>query len=249
MAFADPFSKQAADYARYRPRYPRELFAYLSGLTPAHEAAWDCATGNGQAAQGLSEFYQRVVATDASAEQIRNAGEHPKITFSVAHAERSGLAASQFDVVTVAAAAHWLDLSPFYREAKRVLKPGGVIALWTYGRVAPATDPAVLKVVSRFGTEILGPYWAKDITKVAAGDYKVEFPFERIAAPAFRMAAEWDLEQTLGFLFTWSATQTYIDRNRSDPRDRIVGDLLAAFGSRDRRIRWEWEIDFWAGRS
>src|SRR5207245_7750338 len=48
MSFKDHFSKQAADYAKFRPRYPRELFEYLGNIAPSRQLAWDCGTGNGQ---------------------------------------------------------------------------------------------------------------------------------------------------------------------------------------------------------
>src|SRR6266852_6241589 len=54
MSFKDHFSKQAPDYAKFRPKYPPELFEYLGGIAPQQKMAWDCATGNGQAAVALA---------------------------------------------------------------------------------------------------------------------------------------------------------------------------------------------------
>lgn len=51
---ADQFSAVARAYARYRPSYPAELFAALARAAPGRRAAWDCATGTGQAATGLA---------------------------------------------------------------------------------------------------------------------------------------------------------------------------------------------------
>jgi hypothetical protein len=50
MTFKDHFSKQAADYANFRPGYPQELFAYLGRIAPSRELACDFGTGNGQPA-------------------------------------------------------------------------------------------------------------------------------------------------------------------------------------------------------
>jgi hypothetical protein len=88
-AFHDHFSAFAGRYADFRPSYPAELFDYLAGLTPKHELAWDCAAGNGQATVGLAGHFDRVVATDASREQIASARPHPKIAYWVAPAESS----------------------------------------------------------------------------------------------------------------------------------------------------------------
>src|SRR5206468_12748026 len=91
MAFKDHFSKQAADYARFRPRYPREMFEYLGRIAPTHALAWDCATGNAQAAVGLAAVLERVTATDASEKQTAKAELHERVEYRVAPAEASGI--------------------------------------------------------------------------------------------------------------------------------------------------------------
>jgi len=123
MTFKDHFSGHAANYAKFRPNYPRELFEYLASIAPGRERAWDCATGNGQATGGLSAFFECVIATDASERQILGASRKKRIEFRVAAAEKSGLASKSIDLVTVAQALHWFDLDAFYSEATRVLKP------------------------------------------------------------------------------------------------------------------------------
>ena len=114
--FKDHFSAASGRYAAYRPDYPAALFEWLAGLCDRHDTAWDCATGSGQAALGLAPHFRRVVATDASAEQVRHAVAHPSIDYRVAQAEDSGLADHSVDLVTVAQAAHWFDLPRFYAE-------------------------------------------------------------------------------------------------------------------------------------
>ena len=86
MAFNDHYSGHAADYAAYRPSYPVELSAWLAALAPRRRLAWDCGTGNGQAAAGLAAHFECIFATDASAEQIRQADPHPRVEYAVAPA-------------------------------------------------------------------------------------------------------------------------------------------------------------------
>ena len=62
--FADHFSGVAADYARSRPRYNDDLFAWLATLPARRERAWDVGTGSGQAALGLARHFTAVVASD-----------------------------------------------------------------------------------------------------------------------------------------------------------------------------------------
>src|SRR5687768_13286295 len=131
--FKDHFSDVAEKYAEFRPVYPRGLFQWIAGVAPRRKRVWDCATGNGQAAVALGEFFEEVVATDASAEQVANAARQERIQYGVASAENSGLASISVDAITVAQAAHWFDLPKFYAEAKRVLRPDGALILWCYG--------------------------------------------------------------------------------------------------------------------
>ena len=111
--FNDHFSAQSADYVRHRPLYPRELIAFLAGLG-GRRLAWDCATGNGQAAIALAGHFDRVIATDASSAQIEAAIAHPDVSYHVATAEESGLTADSADLVTVGQALHWFDTGRFF---------------------------------------------------------------------------------------------------------------------------------------
>src|ERR687898_3467451 len=103
----NPFATEAEEYAHLRPTYPDNLFAFLATLVPSREVAWDCATGNGQAATHLAGYFGQVIATDESAEMIAQAPRDPKISYRVAKAENSGLEEGSIDLVTVASAIHW----------------------------------------------------------------------------------------------------------------------------------------------
>src|SRR5215470_15552995 len=118
MVFKDHFSKQAADYAKFRPRYPQEMFEYLGSMAPSRKLAWDCGTGNGQAAVGLAAVFDRVIATDASERQIAKAQPDDRVEYRVAPAENSGLESDTIDLVMVAQALHWFELDRFYEEAR-----------------------------------------------------------------------------------------------------------------------------------
>src|SRR5262252_3616974 len=130
--FHDHFSAFASRYADFRPRYPAAIFDYLTTIVPRKSLVWDCACGNGQATVDLAERFDRVIATDASKEQIASATPHPNIEYRVAPAECSGLAAGSIGLVTVAQAIHWFDFERFYAEVNRVLIDNGLIAVWAY---------------------------------------------------------------------------------------------------------------------
>lgn len=238
--FRDHFSGHADAYARFRPVYPPRLFAWLASTAPGHERAWDCATGNGQAARGLAPHFRQVVATDASAEQLRNAAPHADVVFRVASAESSGLEDGCVDVVIVAQALHWFDLARFFTEAARTLRPGGVLAAWCYVQVAVSAE--VDAVVDRLYRETVGPFWPPERALVEDGYRSLALPppFAEVAAPEFAMEARWTLAELLGYLGTWSAAQRFHRATGRDAVTEATAELAAAWGppGEARTVRW-----------
>jgi SAM-dependent methyltransferase len=246
MSFKDHFSRQACDYSRYRPHYPRALFAYLAAQVEQHRCAWDCGTGSGQAALALAEFFAEVIATDASARQIAHAVPQPRISYRVAPAECSALEPGSVDLITVAQALHWFDLERFYAEVRRVRRPGGVLAVWCYGlnRVTPAVD----RVVKRFYSDVVGPFWPPERQQVEAAYRELPFPFTEWQAPRFETQTCWNLEHFLGYLGTWSAVQHYQQQRGHDPREWLQDELARAWGDPGIRRRVHWPIHVRVGR-
>ena len=236
--FKDHFSGHAADYAAYRPGYPPELFEFLVTLPAARRTAWDCATGNGQAAIDLAERFERVIATDASAQQLALAMPHPKVEYRPALAEQSGLESGSVDLVTAAQAIHWFDFDRFYAEVKRVLAPGGALAVWSYNlaRISPEVDA----VVDRAAHEIVGPFWPPERRWVDEEYRTLPFPFAEVEVPTLWMEGRWSLERLLQYIGTWSATNRYSQANGGDPRELIRRELEEAWGDPGlpRTIRW-----------
>lgn len=244
--FKDHFSEQAAEYARFRPRYPEELFSWLAGIAPAHGRAWDCATGNGQAAVALARHFEHVVATDASAAQIAGALPDERIEYRVAAAENSGLQQLSIDVVTVAQALHWFDLPAFYREVRRVLRPEGLIVAWCYNLLS--IEPAVDALINDFYFNVVGSYWPDERRLLEDQYQSLPFPFTRISVPAFAMEADWSLAQLLGYLGTWSATVRYTADRGADPRITLAADLARLWPASERARRVRWPLAVLAGR-
>jgi SAM-dependent methyltransferase len=237
MNFKDHFSRQAADYAKFRPRYPQELFDYLGSIAPSRQLAWDCGTGNGQAAVGLASVFDRVIATDASEKQIANTQRHERVEYRVAPAENSGIESETVDLIMVAQALHWFDLDRFYAEARRVLKPDGVLAASAYNLLR--SEPAIDEIANRYYYEVVGPFWPPE-RQLVERFADLPFPLDEIDAPKFEMTAQWSLEHLLGYLRTWSSTQRFIAAKGTDPLDQITNDLRSAWGKpqRTRSISW-----------
>ena len=244
--FKDHFSSASDRYAAYRPDYPAVLFAWLASLCAEHDLAWDCATGSGQAALGLAPHFRKIVATDASAEQIRHAEAHPAIEYRVAPAEASGLADHSVDLVTVAQAAHWFDLSRFYAEAARVLKSGGVLALWGYGRmVLPGDMDAPFR---RFYGETVGPFWPPERALIDDAYRSLDFPFAEIETPAFVIEVEWSLHRLLDYVSTWSAVKRFQTARGHDALLALGAELAPLWGDPDTAKRLQWPLFLRVGR-
>jgi SAM-dependent methyltransferase len=237
MSFKDHFSKQSADYAKFRPKYPRQLFEYLSTIAPSRQLAWDCGTGNGQAAVGLASVFDRVIATDASEKQIANAQAHERVEYRLASAENSGLESTTIDLIMVAQALHWFDLDRFYAEAQRVLKADGVLAASAY--LFAQIEPAIDAVLSRYYHDVVGPFWAPE-RKLVENFAEVPFPFREIDPPKFEMTAHWDLDRLVGYLRTWSSSQRFFELKGSDPVAQIIDKLRSAWGNpyQTRTVIW-----------
>lgn len=245
LKFEDNFSRQADAYARYRPPYPPALYEWIAALAPGHEVVWDCGTGSGQAALGLTRHFRSIIATDPSTAQIGNAPAHPQIEYRVAPAEESGLPDQSVDAITVALALHWFDLDLFYAEVKRVLKPGGIIVAWTY--YLPEIAPEIDRVIEYLDGALLRDHWSPRIQLLREKYRSIPFPFDELVAPEYAIEQSWLLAELLGYLHTWSGTQAYRDAHGVDPIDLIQADLAAVWGDVEQRII-RWPLFMRAGR-
>lgn len=244
--FADHFSSVASEYAVYRPRYPGELFSQLAGLAERRDLAWDCATGSGQAALGLAEHFSRVVATDASRSQLAAAPKHPRVEYRMAPCDASGLDQGSVDLVTVAQALHWFHPDRFYDEARRVLRPGGTIAVWCY--ILPVIDGGACDdLVQAFYHDTLKGYWSPERSHVDAGYRSLPFPFSELEFLAPSMRVHWTLAQFAGYLRTWSAVLKYHAQHHTDPVTPLVEALTPLWGKEPKR-EIGWPLAFRVGR-
>jgi ubiquinone/menaquinone biosynthesis C-methylase UbiE len=225
----DNFSKQADVYAKYRPNYPKELYDFILNHVSKKDIAWDCATGNGQAAKELSAYFNKVEATDISQKQLDKAVTASNIIYSVQPAEQTNFAADTFDLITVSQALHWFNFEKFYSEITRVAKPGAWLAVWMYSllRISPAIDA----IVEKYHFETLRDYWDSERKYVDNNYTTIPFPFPEIKTPAFSIVYHWTLEDLAGYFNTWSALQKYMTAHAESPvpalMERISGHWTA----------------------
>jgi SAM-dependent methyltransferase len=251
-SFKDHFSRDAAGYAAHRPTYPAALVDFLAEAAPGRDLALDCACGTGQLSVPLGARFGRVVATDASAQQITQALQHPAVTYRIAPAECSGLPDASADLITVAQAAHWLDLEAFYAEVRRVARPRAILALISYG-VLEVADARADAVVRDFYRDVLGPHWPPERRHVEDG-YRVlafpfaEIPFAEIPAPALSIEVAWGLDDLIGYTETWSAVRAAERALGRGPITAFRAALAEAWGDPGERRGVRWPLSLRVGR-
>lgn len=203
IVFKDHFSGHAAQYAAARPQYPSELFEFVIAQCAQKSLAWDCAAGNGRCHN--DNGFHRIAML----------------------AEQVALQSCSVDLVIVAQALHWFDSKRFFAEVDRVLKPGGVLAVWCYGiqHIDASLDP----VIGEFYNGILGPYWPDERRMVEAGYQSIEFPYQELCCPTFKMQKHWSLEELLAYFASWSAVQRYRQAVGKDPLELVKSELQDAW--------------------
>ena len=235
--FKDHFSERAAGYASHRPRYTKELAHWLARIAPARHLAWDAGCGSGQLSTLLGDEFDQVIATDASASQIDQAEPHPRVEYRAEPAETSSLADSSADLITVAQAAHWMDLDAFYMEVRRVARAGAGLALIAYG--VAIIEPEIDAVIDRFYSGDLDPYWPPERKHIETEYRDLPFPFERIPSPPpLHLQVDWDVEQMLGYIHTWSAVRALEKAKGPDVIEAFAKRLRDAWGAQTREVRW-----------
>lgn len=245
MEYIQHFADGAENYQKYRPDYPAALFQYLASLCE-HELAWDCATGNGQAALPLAAYFEEVIASDINEQPMNVALQKDNLSYYCWPAEQTSLKNNCVDLITVAQALHWFDLPSFYSEVNRVGKRQSIIAAWCYslGNVSPLVD----KVIAKLYHDILGDtYWPKERRYIDHHYKTIAFPFKKLKTPSFVAEKSFQLTELVGYLNTWSAVKEYQQRQQQNPVEMILSELENAWGT-EQSYTMQWPIHLLVGK-
>lgn len=128
------FSDRVSDYVLARPPYAPEIIDCLAtgGALPSAARVADVGAGTGIASRLFVDAGCDVVAVEPNAAMRGAAERHLARRHFAALAgtgEATGLADGAFDLVTVAQALHWMDIAACRREFRRILRPGGAVAV------------------------------------------------------------------------------------------------------------------------
>lgn len=204
------FDDKSDIYRNSRPTYNKALLEFVSSLPKDRELAWDCATGNGQAAVGLAHYFSKVIATDVSPSQIAHAISSDKVEYFVQEVETPTLLDASVDLISVAQALHWFDYDKYWPVVDRVLKTGGAFAAWGYDWFS--ISAAIDKVIQVSVLDDIFSYWAPQ-NQILWGGYKtVNFPYQKIETPKLTLSMQWNLDQLFSYIHSWSATRRCMEQ-------------------------------------
>jgi SAM-dependent methyltransferase len=246
MTFKDHFSGHADLYRAARPHYPEALFDWIARDAPSRTCAWDAGCGNGQASVALAERFERVLATDPSAAQIRNAEARTNVEYRNERAEHTTLPDRSIDAIIVAQALHWFDLPAFVAEVQRAAKPDALFAAWCYASCS--VTPAVDAIIARLYYDTLGTYWPPERRFVDEGYAPFDLPFAPTPTPTMELRADWSARQLLAYLRSWSAAQRYQRETGRDAIAAIAAELSSAWGDAQAPRAVRWRLAIRAGR-
>ena len=232
------FGVAAGDYAQHRLGHPAETFRRLAalGVGLAGQALVDLGTGTGAAARTFAAAGARVTGVDPSAALLREAARLAAAagldaTWHHGVAEDTRLPAGAFDAVTAAQAWHWFDRPRAAAEARRLLRPGGRLAIF-YVDWLPLRASVVeltLALVARHRTEPMHPS-----TRVGHQGVYPEFPpdltgagFHSLEMFGFDLAQSYSHAGWLGRMRASAAVSTMPPAAQA----AFAADLLAALAA------------------
>lgn len=224
----DHYGGHAADYLKYRPSYPDDLYQQLSALAPHRDLAWDCGTGNGQAAVRLAQDFNRVLATDLCALQLDQAKAHQRVDYQCREAHLSGLDSNSVALITAASAVHWFEHESFYAEVQRVLSPQGILAVWTYAPDLVSPQP-VANIVRHYANVTLEGDWPLGLEWVTRRYQDLPFPFPDVPLKPISFPLRWTLDELMGWIGTWSGTKRHQQRTGSCFLEDLRRELLCVW--------------------
>ncbi|MFV5192661.1 methyltransferase domain-containing protein [Acinetobacter courvalinii] len=209
----DLFSAQSELYQQARPTYPQSLIDSLIQQLNGFDRAWDCGAGSGQLTRLIAPYFQQVIATDLSQNQLDQAPALRNVSYLQQAAEQCSFPDQYFDLITVAQAIHWFDFEKFYAEVKRTLKADGLFAVIGYGLLT-LEDALLNDRLQQLYHQTLNGFWDAERRYIDELYQTIPFPFQDIPMPQFQIELYWTGQQLWDYLNTWSAVKHYQDHMR-----------------------------------
>jgi len=122
---------------------------------------------------------------------------------------------------------------------ERLLKPGGVLAVWCYNLLS--VNPEIDALVNDFYHSTLGEYWPAERRLLEEGYRSIPFPYPKLSSPDFLMSRRWQRQDLIGYLGTWSAVKGYQQDRLENPVPALDA-ALAEHWSDDLTLEVHWPL-------
>ena len=244
------FSNRVKDYKKHRPGYPQRLVEILvkNEALPPHSVVADIGAGTGHWSRELSPYVQKLYAVEPNDKmrgeaEIAFANEKNYVSLT-GSAEATGLAENSVDLITAAQAFHWFDAEKARREFKRILKPGGHVALVWNVRDTEA-DEFQREYDNLLRTHIVD--FKKTFARSASDKHIFRF-YAPQQVEIFVAANDqiFDLDSLLGRLMSSS----YAPKPPSPIYDTLIQEMTALFNRHNQngRVRFNYQSKLYLGQ-
>ena len=218
-------------YSKFRPTYPKAVLDIISGFISKNGGrfglAVDVACGSGQSTFYLRNCFAHCIGIDISKSQVAQAQKKcqeqgdPNVEFRVGDVADLPVEDGAVDLLTCAQAWHWIDPTHLYREASRVLKPKGCLAIYGYGNVQ-LINKECNELVSSFYWSTLKGYWHQNRKHINNLYTEVKLPYLVTERHDITSAMTMEVPHFIGYVSSWSGYQDYCEKN---PGNKALEEL------------------------
>ena len=214
-------------YAKCRTKLPVPLIEnLLSQHVGPQPGLWlDVGCGPGTSTQELIGRSEKIIGVDISETQLeeaRKAVVHPSVTFLQGGGEALPVESASADIITVVQAVHWFDLPAFFKEAERVLKPGGVLGLVCYPHYEVPSSPTMNVAMKHVFFEFLGPYFFRPTMKHLEERYaNIIIPFGANTRTSLQLSCKQTYDELVYSVSAWSGFQNYCEKHELTDEEGI----------------------------
>ena len=198
---------------------PAEFLQWLAALPFRRDLCVECGAGTAELSAHLKPIFNRVIATDAAPV----CAERCYLPVQQAKAEDLSISNSRVDLLFSLQAAHHFDLRKHAEEAQRVLRPGGIFAIFAWGEVEL---PHRVKHAYAPIFETISPFWEVERDWVISGYQGFTFPGLCIDLPRFHLTKWLTPEGLETEMASWSAVQSALAGDIEFPEPRLVSSGL-----------------------
>jgi SAM-dependent methyltransferase len=233
LASANCFASQAAAqrYARVRPQYHPQAVRWICEAAGVENLGrvLDVGCGTGHSTMALAGVAQSVLGVDASSAMLALAPEAGNVRYLQCQAEAMDFAPASFDLVVAASAMHWLKPKAFLERVRKILIPGGHLAIYNdhFTATMLGNPECKLWLRTRLARRFPPLRGLRDLDEAAAAAEG----FSVAARGSFNHAVTYTRQEFADFLLTRSNTLAKISDSQESASlaEQWILDELAAF--------------------